>query len=319
MSVQSEAAAPHRVRPFYWSLRRELWENRAIYLAPLAVAAVILAAFVYASHGLARELRIAAHLVPPPPPPRHIDAKALATWATDAPTQAGFALLIPYIASAFAMLATATVVGVFYCLGALYGERRDRTVLFWKSLPVADRTTVAAKAVVPLVVLPVVAIAALGIISLLLLAVSFAVLAGNGLSWDLLLARAPVGRIWALAAYAIVCLALWWAPLMGWLMAVSAWARKTTFVWAIAPPAVLCLFERLAFGSSYAWRFLRWRLGGGLEPAFGGVPPHPRSLPTLDQLTPLRFLADPGLWGGLAAFLLLLAACVWLRRRGDPI
>ena len=49
---------------------------------------------------------------------------------------------------------TAFLVGVFYCLDALHGERRDRSILFWKSLPVSDLTTVLAKASVPCRVLP---------------------------------------------------------------------------------------------------------------------------------------------------------------------
>ena len=43
---------------------------------------------------------------------------------------------------------------MFYCLDALYGERRDRSILFWKSLPVSDLTTVLSKASIPIVVLP---------------------------------------------------------------------------------------------------------------------------------------------------------------------
>ena len=45
---------------------------------------------------------------------------------------------------------TAMVVGLFYCLDALNGERRDRSILFWKSLPVSDTTAVLAKASIPL-------------------------------------------------------------------------------------------------------------------------------------------------------------------------
>jgi ABC-2 type transport system permease protein len=187
MSTASEttatAAAPGRkVRPFYWSIRRELWENRAIFVAPLAVAAVILLAFLFASHSLAREVRIANGLaVSPPPHPPTSGGRRL-----DPAEAASFALVLPYFASAFAMIATTVAVGVFYLLGSLYGERRDRTVLFWKSLPVSDLTTVLSKAVTPVVILALVTFAiAVGTQSIMLL-VSTAVLLGSGPSATML-------------------------------------------------------------------------------------------------------------------------------------
>lgn len=314
MSAAAETRpASHTVRPFYWSVRRELWENRTVYLAPLAVAAVILAAFTYASHHLVHELQVAAGLVPPPD--LHLTAEAGAQ-IRDPRKVAAFALMVPYFGSCAAILATAIVVGVFYCLGALYGERRDRSVLFWKSLPVSDTTTVLSKAVVPFVVLPAVAIVVAFAVQLLLLAISAVVLAANGLSFGLLWSRLQLPTIWALYPYALATMVLWWAPVIGWLLAVSAWARRTTFVWAVAPPAALALFERLAFGTSYIGTFLKSRLVGG-DLAFAPHPAH--SLPTPDQFRPLQFLADPGVWGGLLAFAGLIAACVWLRRHRDPI
>jgi len=314
-----EAPARHPVRPFYWSVRRELWENRAIYLAPLAVAGVIVLAFLYASHGLAREVRIASGLLVAPPTPLAAGKAAAAAAKMTPAARAGFALVVPYLASGFAMMATAAAVGVFYALGSLYGERRDRTVLFWKSLPVSDLTTVLSKAVVPLAILPAVAIVSAGALHLILLAWSALVLTASGLSPGLLLDHAPVGTIWVMFAYAVASLALWWAPITGWLMLVSAWAKRMTFLWAVTPPLAICLFERLAFGTDYAWRFLHQRLAGGLQDAFAPTPHGRGGELSLSLIRPLQFLADPALWGGLAFAAACLAACAWLRRRRDPI
>ena len=44
------------------------------------------------------------------------------------------------------------------CIRDRYDERKDRSVLFWKSLPVSDRDTVLSKAVSALVVAPTLAI-----------------------------------------------------------------------------------------------------------------------------------------------------------------
>src|SRR6266513_3011308 len=125
-------------RPFYWSVWRELWENRSIYIAPSIVAAIILfGSFVGAFH-LPGKRRNALLL-----DPAHRRA----------------AIEIPYDIAAMMFIFTAFIVGVFYCLDALHGERRDRSILFWKSLPVSDRTTVFSKATIPLVVLPLITFA----------------------------------------------------------------------------------------------------------------------------------------------------------------
>src|SRR2546425_188736 len=60
----------------------------------------------------------------------------------------------PYNFAALLLMFTTFLIGVFYCLDALYGERRDRSVLFWKSLPVSDLTIVLSKASIPFVVIP---------------------------------------------------------------------------------------------------------------------------------------------------------------------
>src|ERR1700719_4587151 len=120
--LESQVVAPSvltATRPMYWSLRRELWENRSIYIAPLAVAGVALFGFSLSS--IAGIWEKPLRLNPAQP-------------------QA------PYDMAAGLMMLTGIVVSVFYCLDALHGERRDRRILFWKSLPVSDLTTVLAKA-----------------------------------------------------------------------------------------------------------------------------------------------------------------------------
>src|SRR6266513_6275590 len=120
-------------QPMYWSVRRELWENRSIYVAPLIVAAVVLFGFLVSTVGM--------------PQRRH------AVLLLD-PAHQRAAIGAPYDVAAIMLIFTAFIVGVFYCLDALHGERRDRSILFWKSLPVSDLTTVLSKASIPLVVLP---------------------------------------------------------------------------------------------------------------------------------------------------------------------
>jgi ABC-2 type transport system permease protein len=294
------AAAPsnlHATRPFYWSVRRELWEHRAIYIAPVAVAAVVLFGFLISMIRLPQALRAAS--------------------ALDGARHAA-RLAMPYHFTAVAIILTSLIVAVFYCLGALHGERRDRSILFWKSLPVSDLTTVIAKASIPLAVLPLVVFAVVVAVQMVMLTLSTMVLAMSGLSPALLWAKVPLVPMSLTLLYALATMTLWYAPIWGWLLLVSGWARGMTFLWAVAPPLALCLFEKIAFNTAYLWRLLGYRLGGGFTEAFdaGQHDPFGSGLALVD---PVRFLASPGLWTGLAAAAGLFAAAIWLRRNREPI
>jgi ABC-2 type transport system permease protein len=293
------SASARRVRPFYWSLRRELWENRGVYLAPLAIAAIVLAGFLYSSHTL-------VHTV-------------LAATAPNAPAKAVAALNIPYAAAAGSAYVISLVVAVFYCLGALHGERRDRSLLFWKSLPVSDLQTVLAKALVAMVIQPLVALVVGFGAQFIMLAWGTAVLAINGADPGLLWSHVKLPFIWAMFPYGVVLNTLWTAPVLAWLLLVSAWAKRMTFVWGVAPWLALSLFEFLAFHTHHVWSFLDARINGGLAEAYtvGGLGKAP--VLQLSQIDPLRFLANPGLWVGLVIAAACLAGCVWLRRTRDPI
>jgi ABC-2 type transport system permease protein len=135
-----------------------------------------------------------------------------------------------------------TLILFFYCLGALYDERRDRSILFWKSLPVSDRATVLSKVVACLIAAPLLYVAVgtlLGLASMLIVALTllakginvFPVLLTTGQLYATpfeLLALLPVYAVWAL-------------PAVGWLMLVSSWARSKPFLWAVGVPGLSAL------------------------------------------------------------------------------
>ena len=294
--ISSTAAASSWTRTLYWSVRRELWENRSIYLAPAITAAVVVFAILVGTIWPPRIIRAGSgHAIP------------AATLHT-----------LPYGIAAAAIMLIGIVVGVFYCLGALQGERRDRSILFWKSLPVSDLVTVLSKAIIPFAVLPVCIFATVVATHLVMLVLHSAMLLAHGQNPALLLSEVPVLRLWGVLAYGLVTFALWWAPIYGWLMLVSAWARRMTFLWAVAPPIGLCIFEKLAFDSTHVAGILGHRLGGSAAEAFRasakGSPDF--DLPDID---PLKFLAGPGLWIGLLVGAGFFAAAIWLRRRSEPI
>jgi ABC-2 type transport system permease protein len=239
--------------------------------------------------------------------------------AQDLPQVPAALLVKPFALAPAPIMLTAFLVGVFYSLDALYGERRDRSVLFWKSMPVSDRTTVLAKASLPLVVLPSIAFAlsVATVAVLLLLATALLPVMGANPTplWrDLRLAQMPVVMLYGLVAHT-----LWWAPLYGWLLLVSAWARRLPLLWAALPPIVLMALEGLAFGTSRLAGVLRYRLTGAMSEAFAAPAPAGDSEPIhwLSDLTPARFLSLPGLWVGLALTAVFLALAVRLRRNRE--
>ncbi|MBI2969665.1 MAG: ABC transporter permease [Gammaproteobacteria bacterium] len=293
--VSAPAAMP-AARPLYWSVRRELWENRSIYIAPLAVAGFLLFAFLVSLIGLPERRRALVLL--------------------DAAKQHA-EIVKPYDMAAMVVMATSIIVAVFYCLDALHGERRDRSILFWKSLPVSDRTTVLSKALIPLAVLPVLSFAITIVAQLLMLLSSSVVLLLNDLSAATTWMHVGFLRHSLILAYGLTTLALWHAPIYGWLLLVSGWAQRMPFLWAVLPPVALSVIEKIAFGTAHLSALLQYRVAGGIGKAFA-FDAH-GDIDSLAQLTPGTFLATPGLWLGLGFAGAFLAAAVRLRRDREPI
>lgn len=283
------------LRVVYWSARRELWENRWLYIAPLIVAAVALAGFTI---GFVRTpLPVASG---PAPVAQHLMAGAF--------NFASGVLMLTYL-----------VIAAIYCLEALHGERRDRSILFWKSLPVSDLATVTAKGCLPIVILPLITFAIIVVTQGIMLLIGSAVLLGRGASPAPSWAALSLPQMWLAMLYHLISVhALYYAPFYGWLLLVSGWARRATFLWAILPIIAVLIIERLVFDTSAFAHMLLSRLAGG--PAAIPFPPHgnmPMQAPTLANIG--GFLASPGLWIGLAVFAILLAAAVRLRRYQGPI
>src|SRR6202022_4720113 len=130
----------------------------------------------------------------------------------------------PFDIAALMLMGTTFIVAVFYCLDALHGERRDRSILFWKSLPVSDRTTVLSKAAIPLVVLPLFGFALSVATQVILLLWSTVVLMGSGVSPAPWWAELRFIEMLVVLLYGISAFTLWHAPMYAWLLLVSGWA-----------------------------------------------------------------------------------------------
>jgi ABC-2 type transport system permease protein len=280
-----------------WSLRRELWENRSIYIAPLAAAALFLSGFVVSLFYLPGKMRAAS--------------------ALDLAKQHEL-LAQPYLLSGGMMMLVTLVVGIFYCLETLYGERRDRSILFWKSLPVSDLITVFSKIITPVVILPLVTFAIAVGLQWIMLLLSTVVLLASGQSVAALWAHLALFQLWLMLLYHLVTVhGLWYAPIYGWLLLVSAGARRMPFLWATLPLLAIGVVEKIAFNTSYVGAFLLLRMGAGApndDFMNSGLSVHP-----LMHFAPAQFLISPGLWIGLAVAGAFVALAVRLRRYQGPI
>jgi ABC-2 type transport system permease protein len=280
-------------RPFCWSVRRELWEYRSIYLAPACIAGVIVLGFGFVLPRLPETMRHPMML--------------------DLPHQHN-TLSQPFDVAAGLIMGASFIISFYYALDTLYGERRDRSILFWKSLPVSDLTTVLAKAFVLLLALPAISVAITIVTEAIIFLMSSAVLAANGLSvgafWTQL---QPIQTLSALLYHIVTVHILWYAPMYAWLLLISAWSKRAPLLWALLPPFAIVVFERVAFHTAYFHNFLLDRVAGGNYRSSSGMLDPEMRMPIV------RFMFTPGLWYGLLFAAAFLFAAARLRRSRGPI
>jgi ABC-2 type transport system permease protein len=297
-SFDSQRVAPAinlATRPMYWSVRRELFEYRSIYIGPLAVAALFLLGYLISAIRLPHKLRAAAF----------------------DPMLQHKLIVHPYDVAALLIMGATFVIALFYSLDALYGERRDRSILFWKSLPVSDLTTVLSKASIPLVVIPLLSFAVTVVTQFVMLLLSSAVMLGSGLSVATLWTEVSLPQMsWMLLYHLVMVHAIWYAPIFAWLLLVSGWARRAPFLWATLPLLAIGVAEKIAFNTTHFAAMLENRISG--DPAAVTMPGR-FPMDPMTHLTPGHFLSSPGLWFGLALTAIFLAAAVRVRRYREPI
>jgi ABC-2 type transport system permease protein len=299
--AQARSTAVARTQPFYWSVRRELWEHRSIWIAPLVVSGFVLFGFLIRLARLPQLLR---------------------TVDTLPPMKQMLAYVTPFAGAAAAIVVTGLIVAAFYCLGSLNSERRDRSILFWKSLPVSDLTAVLAKATIPFLIVPPVVFVITIVTQLIMLVTGSAVVLASGMDAGQIWAHWPMAKMSITLIYMLAVITLWYAPIYGWLLLVSAWARRMTILWAVLVPLGAAVVERIAFDTGYFGGLIKYRIGGFIDEAFISMPKKPppmmHTVDPLALLAPMKFLSSPGLWLGLLFAAAFIAGAVWLRRGREP-
>jgi ABC-2 type transport system permease protein len=241
-----------------------------------------------------------------------------------------------------AQLSLAGLVGIgvffvtfFYLLGALYDDRRDRSVLFWKSLPITDMETVASKALTAMLLIPLIglAVATLAYVGFVIIIGAWAAL--QGINILPAVAAAHPAALFLRFLVMVASGALWALPTIGWLLFWSAWARSKPFLWAVLLPIVALVldgwvglmgaprlsefvdlgrvFGRVLFSVMPGGYLSASGLALGGDVSFGIDDEHVVASLGFPKL--LAVLSTADLWIGVAAGLLLLAAASWLRGR----
>lgn len=297
-------------------IKRELWEHRAIYVTPLVIALIVSIMAVTGQVVLSafdHEVGVAI-----------IGASNLG--ATE--RAAAITVLLAGVSSLLVM--AMWVLTVFYSLDALYAERKDRSILFWRSLPCTDAETVVSKLLTAAVVIPLITFVVVMLTHLIVLALASLWLGFQGAdAWHLIWRAAPLPSNWTATLVFLLALPLWLSPFIGWFLFVSAFTRRSPLLVAFLPVVILPLLERSLIGTSLFFEafFVRtaslplfrglstgeiftyqgddWSVGDGV----------PSGLLSLLDLS--RFFGSPSLWIGLLVCALLTTAAIYVRRYRD--
>ncbi|OZB58892.1 MAG: hypothetical protein B7X39_15400 [Lysobacterales bacterium 14-68-21] len=319
------------MKTFLWLVKREFWEHRGGFLwAPVITGGVFLllnlmgiitAEVIGARHGISfgasGELRNVMS---------QMDAGDM--------SKVGMALDVAMYSSMAIITVVLGFVVFFYCLGALYDDRRDRSILFWKSLPISDTSTVLSKVVSATVLAPTIAVAVgilAGMAQLVMVAIT---LSFHGINvWQLLTLAHPFRVMGNLLGY-IPVYVLWALPSAGWLLLCSAWARTKPFLWAVVLPVasglliswfgIMGLFN---LPTSWFWREVVVRglfsvFPGGSFTATNGTA-HTLTINGESGLDVLNLghswaaIGTLNLWIGVAVGAALIAGAIWFRRWSD--
>lgn len=297
-------------------IQRELWEHRSIFVTPLIMAVIVVLMSVTG------QVAVSAF-------DEAVDLAILgASNLSDQERRAAISAIAMAITMLF--LIAMAVLTIFYLLDALYTERKDKSILFWRSLPVSDAETVISKLLTALVAIPLITFVVVAVTHLVVLGISGIWLGSRGGdSMHLIWSSAPLAANWLATLILMTALPLWFLPFAGWFTFVSAWTKRSPFLMAFLPLIVLPMLERILIGT-HLFRdaiFLRsvriplfssdagdgFTLGDASDMRIA-----PDADVTLLALLDLgRFFGHPGLWTGIAVGALFIAAAIYVRRYRD--
>ncbi|HHW4678404.1 MAG TPA: ABC transporter permease [Xylella sp.] len=211
-----------KLKTFVWLLKREYWEHRGgFFWAPVITGAIaVFFAILGAVIGIVNS-RPNGNII-------NVESYQQVLGTT------GDILILMSIGLT-SMVLTCSM--LFYALGSLHNDRDNRTILFWKSLPISDTQTVLSKAVWALLPGPLISVT-IGMmtgLALLLVATGGLLAIRDPYPWAMITRSHPF-QIFSLRLKIVPIQLLWSLPTIGWLMFCSTWARTKPFLWALLLP-----------------------------------------------------------------------------------
>jgi ABC-2 type transport system permease protein len=295
-------------------IRREIWEHPAIWVSPVVITVIVslltlTGQVTISAFGEAVNLAIVGA--------QNVDESHRTVVLTS---------VLLGVSSVFAF--GTWIIMMFYSLDALYAERKDKSILFWRSLPITDTESVVSKLLTALVVVPLVALVAMMLTHVIILSLTAIwVKSQGGNAIHLVWAPVRLADLWIACVLLAVTLPLWLAPFVGWFLFVSTFAKRSPFLTGFLPILVLPMLERMLIGTHLFWDaiFVRtvrppiidfgtsdWMESGKLPDNFD-----PGSIALTPQVDLAGFLASPSLWVGLVVCALFTIAAIYVRRYRD--
>jgi ABC-2 type transport system permease protein len=312
-------------------LRREAWEHRSLWIAPLVWVGVIVLLSTVGTFQMTRDNDIAEfasatsveEIQGMSEAKREHIREALSLEKDRGQTVYAFS----YLAIGALISGFMCIVVFFYLIDCLFSERRDRSILFWKSLPVSDTQVVLSKFVMAMVVVPIGVLVLSAATQLLLLGI-WNLRFGDSLigaltpDWDIL----SWFRAQALEAGILLGGLMWYAPIAAYFLLLSVWVKRLAFLWAVIPLVAAPLLEFLFLRTSYIGEFLGDRFGGFVAKmnldshtiqASRGDHDMPRVQDLYDAFELSGVFTSLETWMGMAAAAVLLFAAIRIRRYRD--
>ena len=295
-------------------IRREIWEHRSIYVTPIAIAVIVslvsLAGMVTVS-AFDKEVNVALF--------------SAANIAGDAERQA--ALTVFFLGTSWVFLFALAILTTFYSLDSLYAERKDKSILFWRSLPITDAETVMSKLLTAVFVLPLVTVVAIIATHLVNLVITTAwVMVKGGNAAHLVWGSVSLFDNWTAALVVTVASAIWMSPFIGWFLFVSAFTKRSPLLMAFMPLIIIPIIEWIFFRSKMFASAVFGR--GEMIPLFREMDierffddEHMRMNEELVSLLAHidigGFLLSPSVWVGVIVCGILATAAIYVRRYRD--
>ncbi len=300
-------------------IKREIWEHRSIWITPAAVA------FVLTFLAIAMVIMVAAFGEAINP---EIEKIADAT-IPDGVRRAALAVLMLGNTSLF--IAAMWFLMIFYCLDSLYAERKDKSILFWRSLPITDAETVVSKLLTAVIAIPVATMAGVIISHILnLITMSFWLSIEGVNPFRFVWGAVPLFDTWAAVFVFLLAVPIWISPLLGWFLFISAWAKRGPFLRAVLPIAMLPILEYIIFKTWHLGMAIVNRLSlesmplydiFDLAELFDNDDLHTvvaeEGISLLALLDIGRFVTSVEVWAGMVVCGLFVTAAIYVRRYRD--